>query len=51
MIDFNLAIHIKAILDDKTNIIFNSDALSDETIHSIMNDIEIKLNERANNEN
>jgi len=50
MIDFNLAIHIKAILYDKTNIVFNSDALSDNTIHLIMDDIENKLIERASNE-
>jgi hypothetical protein len=50
MIDFNLAIHIKAILEDKTNIVFNSDALSDKTIHSIMDDIENKLIERASND-
>ena len=43
MNDFNIDITITVYRDNQPNIVFNSNTLSDETIHLMMNDIELKL--------
>jgi hypothetical protein len=43
MNDFNIDISITVYRENESNIVFNSDTLSDKTIHLIMNDIENNL--------
>jgi hypothetical protein len=43
MNDFNISIDITVYRDNQPNVVVNSNTLSDETIHLIMNDIENSL--------